>query len=320
LRNTESYAYGTTLVVLLVLVLSIPLGSCARLPSDDGTRGPHLSITDDTGALVELDGPPERIVCMDTANLSYLYLLGAEAVGRPSTKRELPARAERLPEVGRPNMPDLEAIVALKPDLVLGSENPKQIEAAGLLRREGIQTAILASHTYEDTERVLRLLGHILGREREAEEEWASVARRVEALLARVPSEGPRVLALWGGTETIRAALPPSFIGSLIELLHGRNVAPAVGDGTRYAQLDMESVVESDPQVVLIVAHGLPQKVKASLERKLGDHPAWSALEAVKNGEIHYLPFDLFSTHPGARLPEAVEVLAGILYPEAVRE
>lgn len=83
----------------------------------------------------------------------------------------------------------------------------------------------------------------------------------------------------------------------------------------QYAQLNTERVVESDPEVILIMTHGSSEEVEKGFVREMEGSPAWNSLSAVQEGRIHVLPADLFGTNPGTRVLEAIALLRELLEP-----
>ena len=107
------------------------------------------------------------------------------------------------------------------------------------------------------------------------------------------------------------------FTGGLIELLGGGNIADhAEGDGG-YLPLSMEFVARENPSIIFAIVHGPTETLEPKMRRDLQESEAWADVDAVKNGRVYVLPYELFAINPGVRAADALEVLADIMYPEA---
>lgn len=115
-------------------------------------------------------------------------------------------------------------------------------------------------------------------------------------------------------------ALPNSFVGNIVEMLGGDNIAKDIkplNTMPQYAALSLEFVMSKDPDVILVITHGYDDKVKEKLKREIMSHPAWKEMRAVKEGRLYILPYELFGVNPAIRVADAVEHIAKIMYPKA---
>jgi iron complex transport system substrate-binding protein len=115
-------------------------------------------------------------------------------------------------------------------------------------------------------------------------------------------------------------ALPNSFVGNIVEMLGGENIAKDIkplNTMPQYAALSLEFVMSKDPDVILVITHGYDDKVKEKLKREIMSHPAWKEMRAVKEGRLYILPYELFGVNPAIRVADAVEHIAKIMYPKA---
>lgn len=129
--------------ILLVFVVIIALAGYFLL-----ARGQHklaanaaVSVTDSTGAKVHIPAEPKRIVFLNASNLEIFASIGGKAVGRPTSTsypNDIKKSIKDIPEVGMIHAPNLEKIMSLKPDLVVGTNVPfhvmlrKPLEMAGV--------------------------------------------------------------------------------------------------------------------------------------------------------------------------------------------
>jgi len=176
--------------VLRFLVSLVALGACTTRPPPSA----RLRLIDDAGVVVGLPGPARRIVSLIPASTELLFALGAgdRLVGR-TTWCDYPPEAARIPSVGDGLNPNVEAVVARQPDLVVLYQSPSNHGAAERFRGLGLATIEVALNRIADFERAARILGRATGHEPAAD----SLIRRVRAGL---------------DSATMRAARPPNVL------------------------------------------------------------------------------------------------------------
>jgi iron complex transport system substrate-binding protein len=203
-------------------------------------------------------------------------------------------------------MPNLEAITAMEPELVIIFFDPGDLQAS--LERLGIPVLYLAPESISSIFDHIRLLGQVTGRSDQAEDVIADMQKRIDAVTARLADvqQGPRVFHELD--PTLFTAGPGSFVDDLYTLLKAQNIAADTGQA--YPQIDQETVIARDPEVIVLAdesAGESPDTVKA--------RPGWGNITAVKTGRVHTIDPSIIS-NPGPRLVDALEALAKLLYPE----
>jgi iron complex transport system substrate-binding protein len=298
---------------LLVAVLAALLAACTTPagPAAAPTAA-AITLTDAGGQTVTLAGPAQRIVSIAPSNTELIFAAGAGAqlVGRDSLS-DFPAEAAAVASIGDvyPKV-NTEALVALKPDLVLAADinSPEQIQA---LRDLGLTVFQVPNPVgLEGLYANLATIGRLTGHEQDAATQAAALQARVQAALAQVPQSGtrPKVYYELDATDPTKpyTAGPGTFIDTLITLAGGENVAAGLGQA--YAQISSEELVRQNPDIILLgdAAYGVtPESVAA--------RPGWDAIAAVQNGAIH--PFDdNLASRPGPRLVDGLEALVKLLH------
>lgn len=262
------------------------------------------TVTDDLGETVTLATEPERIVTMIPSHSETLCAIDAcdKLVGVDQYSN-YPASVTKLPKLGSAFSPNLEAIVALGPDLVLADESS---EVAASLRRAGIPVYAGTAQTFEETFEKFAVLGELVDRETEAALLTGRVEGAIEAIAERAESLTPSRF-YYEIDATPYSVGPNSFIGTLLNKAGGENiVGPDLGD---FPQLEPEFIVAADPEVIIVS------------ERDAGalpDRPGWAGIDAVENGRVIATdqPLDDAISRPGPRLAEAVRFFAKALHPE----
>lgn len=285
----------------------LPFFTLALLPSAAAASYP-LTVTDDLGRSVTLTREPQRIIAMLPSHTETLIAIGAGdklvAVDIYSTYPK--AVTERLPKVGSGYQPDIEAIVALKPDLVLadesqGSRLTAKLAAAGLTVYGG------TAQTYTEVFAKIGVLGKLVGREAGATRLITRMRAELNALQRSVVGR-PKVSTYYEIDPSPYSVGPNSFIGALISKAGGQTIVPAaLGD---FPKLDPELIVKANPQVM----------VGLTLE-DARVRPGWAGLQALRSGRV-FKPTpeerDALS-RPGPRLPDALRALIRYLHPEVVK-
>ncbi|CAN5706293.1 ABC transporter substrate-binding protein [soil metagenome] len=252
-----------------------------------------------------------RVVSLSPSTTETVCALGARAqlVGR-SRFCDYPLDVVGLPDVGGYVDPNLEAIIALKPDLVVGARGPAGAAIATDLEARGIATFIPRTETLAEVDAMIRGIGKELEREAEAEAAVSAIASSnasVERALSTTPSRS--VLLLFGVVPVV-AAGPNSFGAEVLAKAHGTNV---VKEGGTYPVLDLEVVVRLDPDVIIDAAvaeeHGSQRIAK--------DAPGWRNARAVRENRVLAMP-DERVLRPGPRIGEGIELMARALYPAMV--
>lgn len=271
------------------VVVALSAIGCSR-------RDAHTSAVADAGAAT-------RVVSLSPSTTEALFAIGAggAVVGR-SRYDDFPKEALPLPQVGGYTDPNFEAILALRPDLVVGARGPAGRGIVDRLAERGVATWFPPTESIAQIEDMIRGLGERTGRAKEAEAEAARVQAQVDAVArAAGGKKRPRVLFVFG-LEPVVVAGPGSFANEMLVRAGGDN---AVTQGGAYPTLGMETVLALDPDVVLNAAiaesHGA--------ERIDANAPGWKALRAVKEGRVAALS-DESVLRPGPRVGEALAVIA----------
>jgi iron complex transport system substrate-binding protein len=274
-----------------------------------------LTFTDGLGREITLNGPAQSVVSLAPSNTEILFAIGAgeQVVGRDEFS-DYPAEAASIDKVGGSfGEYSSEAIIALKPDLVLAAEiNPpelvKQLEDLGL-------TVYYLKNptTLEEMYTNLEIVGQLTGLD--VTDLVASLKARVAAVDEKVAplSSRPTVFYEIDASDATKPYTygPGTFGDLLISRAGGANLVTVAGITDPYPQVSLEQVVATNPSIIILgdAAWGTtPEAVKA--------RSGWDTLNAVMNDQI--FPFDdNLVSRPGPRLVDGLEQLAKLLHPGA---
>ena len=261
-----------------------------------------IVVRDDRGTEHRFAAPPQRIVSMLPSLTEAAWVLGAGTrlvgVDRYS---DWPAQIAALPRLGGLEDAHIEAIAALKPDVVLASTSSRAMQRLEVL---GLRIVLLKSDSHADVQRALDRIAQLLGTPGEGARIWARIQAEIDAAAARVPPalRGQRVYFEIGGGPY--AAGASSFIGETFTRLGLANIAPPqLGP---FPKLNPEFVLRAKPDVIM----GLRQEMAALAQR-----PGWSSLAAVREQRLcafDAAQYDIL-VRPGARMGEAAALVADCL-------
>ncbi len=267
---------------------------------------------DQTGRQVVIAAPPQRIVALIPSITEIVFALGAGARLQGVTQfSNDPPAAARLPRIGSYVRPDLEKIIALRPDLCLASRDGNPAHTVDRILSFGIPVFIVDPRSLEEVAESIRLLGSVLG----AEEKAAAIIREMERKTAIAEQQAaaagtkPRVFFQIDAAPIISAG-SPTFIDTLISRAGGVNLAAGP---VPYPRFSWEDMLRLQPDIVIIasMAGGYSDEELTAAWRR------WPQIPAVRDGRIHVVPAELFD-RPTPRLADGLLWLADLLHGPAV--
>ncbi len=269
------------------------------------TLASALTLPDDRGRPVNLPKSPQRIVSILPSLTEMVCQLDQcqrlVGVDRYST---WPASIAKLPRVGGGLDPNIEAIVALRPDLVLAGTSSRAAERLVAL---GIPVLALEPKTHADVQRVLGKIGQVL-EVQDAQRIWRQIDAGVSAAAQSLPGSVRQVRVYFEVNRGPYGAGEGSFIGETLARLGARNILPAsLGP---FPKLNPEYIVRANPDVIMIGernAEGLMQR------------PGWQNIRAVREGRVCIFPVDESDVlvRPGPRMADGARLMARCLAEKA---
>ena len=292
---------------------SAPTSSAGVEQSAQGT----CTFTDSLGNTVELEQPPKRVAALLGSYAETWLLAGGEVVA--VTQDAYDERGLELPEdtvnLGANQQPDLEALFAAEPDLVLLTPDlDGQMGLKDSLAAAGIPAAWFKVETFDDYLNMLKICTDLTGRSDLYQKNGLDIQSGIDAAIASVPEgEDPTVLLLRAYSSGVRAKNSDSIAGAMLKDLGAVNIADS--NSGLLEDLQMESILAADPEFIFVTTMGASQEAALkSLDELLHSDPAWQTLTAVKEGRVEVLPKDLFHYKPNARWGESYQMLAELMY------
>lgn len=279
------------LLALLLLAIALPAAA--------------VEIKDDLGQVTQITTPPQRIVSLLPSLTETVCELGACArlvgVDRYSN---FPASVNALPKLGGMEDTNVELIASLKPDVVLVAVSSRVAER---LKALGMKVIALEPRSYKDVQRVLNIMGQVLG-VTDAQRVWRHIEAGVAAAASSVPASARGVRVYYEVASGIWAAGESSFMGETLTKLGAGNIIPAsLGP---FPKINPEFVVKANPALIMIGLRG---------SEGLTQRPGWDRIDAIKRGRICvFKPEDGdILSRPGPRMAEAAQIMARCLREKA---
>ncbi len=286
---------------LIMLLLMLP--ACEQKPASDPPPEPRT--------------PPERIVCMAPNIVETLFALGeGDRVVGVASFTTWPEEAAALPDVGALYDPDLERIVALKPDLIIIQQKHEKVET--LCAERDIAVMIVDMGRVAGVFEGIRRIGERLDAEDRAEALCAGIQSDLDAVEERVAGLPPVATFLCvdrqpGTLKGLFSVGGESFLSEILAIAGGRNIFADVSRD--YFQPSLEALVARGPEAIVELrpAQAQTEEAKAKL---IDDWRALEKLPAVESGRIAVLTEE-YIVLPGPRMARIAERLAEVLHGDA---
>jgi iron complex transport system substrate-binding protein len=256
----------------------------------------------------------ERIVSTAPSVTETLFAmgLGPHVVG-VTIFCNFPPEAAKLPKIGSLLHPDVEAIVALHPDLVVVQDKYRSLPDQ--LGRLHINYVEVPSDDLEGIFAGARKIGRATGSTQAAEQLISSIQTRLDQVRKRAAgSPRPRVAFIVGHTgnrlEGLIAGAAHSYFSDLIEIAGGTDIFADAS--SPYPRISLEEILSRNPDVILELA-GQEKEKQDEIVRLWSEH---RSIRAVANGRVHAIPPGPFLI-PGPRAAEAAESLVQLLHPKS---
>lgn len=255
--------------------------------------------------LGELSQPARRVVSLAPHLTELVYEAGAgDRLVAAVAFSDYPPPAAALPRVGSSHGLDLEAIVALRPDLVLAWRSGNPMASIEKLRELGLTVHLSEVTRLDEMPVLIETLGGYLGTESRAERAADKLRARHRQLLARPVRDRPVSVFYQVLDDALLTLGGQHLVSEIIGLCGGHNVFSS--QSLLVPRVDIEAVIKANPRV--IVASGEPSHWRVWRER----WRAWTSIAAVRDGRIHYIHPDLLH-RSGPRVFDGAEQMCAAL-------
>lgn len=315
----------------MALLLATSLGLALACGSDDDEPG--RTVVDDPteiagltpvtsfpvtvqrsdGKELSVEAPVSKIASLSPGATEIIFALGAESrLVAVDQQADYPEGAQNFARKMDAYQPNVEAIAALQPDLVIVADDANGI--VGALDRISLPVLYIDLdtdvRTMNDVFGQIGLLGRLTGTEEKANEMIVDLNARVDAVVEKLEglatTDGPIVYHELD--SMFYSVAEQTFIGSIYRTLKARNIAED-GGGVSYPQLSQEAIIEANPDIIVLADEEFGVTVESVKAR-----PGWGVITAVQTDRIYGIDPDIIS-RPGPRIVDALEQLAARFYP-----
>jgi iron complex transport system substrate-binding protein len=285
--------------------LAACLGAWALLLGSVQAAG--LQVTDDRGVSVRWETPPQRIVSLLPSLTETVCELGqCQRLVGVDRYSNWPLSIAQLPRVGGGMDPNVEAIVALRPDVVLVAQSSRVVQR---LESLGLKVVALEPKSHADVQRVLGKVAQVLGVDEQATQRiWRHIDAAVSAAAQSLPARVKNTRVYFEVNRAPYGAGTSSFIGETLTRLGVQNIVPAsLGP---FPKLNPEFVVRANPDLIMVGDRNF---------EGLTQRPGWQAIRAVREQRLCvFRPEESdVLVRPGPRMAEAARLMARCLQEKA---
>ena len=301
---------GSIALVMIVLALA----GCGKSTSSSSATTKELTYN---GQTYTVPKDPQKIAVLSNSVLSMLYAVDGKAISRVSTTDSLPPEIEALPVLGQTANINMEQLLGLNPDLVLGLENQhKKYESQ--LQSSKIPTVLINYDGIKDNVPLIKFLGALTNHEDKATTLANTYESNVNKVKDAVKAQQPARIAVLRATgKGVTAETDAAITASMVKDLGMTNVVSAHLDKTttdKTVPYSLETLAADNPDIIFVVTMGKEEEITKAMKKAMTDNPAWANLKAVQNNRVVYLPSKLFLLNPALQTPEAMARLVQEAY------
>jgi iron complex transport system substrate-binding protein len=306
------------LFATLLLVAALVAGACGGdvtnslepAPSAPTSDQPFpRTVIDDASVEVTIASEPQRIVALTPASVEALATWGlSDRVVGVAACTCLPAALAARPQVADFTGTNVEAIIALDPDLVfVGGSGFTPDDAVTQLRAANLTVVTLDPSTVSGVYDTLQLIGDATGPSVQAAGTVKAAMDDI-ATIAALVADQPRISVFYeiDATGAIYGLAPNDYAAELVALARGNLVSSGVNG---VYEISLEALVTAAPDLIL-----LGDAIYGVTAEAVSARPGWGTIPAVVNGAIRPIDGDLVST-PGPRIAEAFRAIVAALHP-----
>ncbi|MDM0464513.1 heme ABC transporter substrate-binding protein IsdE [Clostridium perfringens] len=255
----------------------------------------------------------EIVVATSVAVTEILDELGVKVSGVPTSSYDLPESTKDAVKVGNPMNPDLEIIKSLNPDVVVSVDTLGE-DYKKLFTDNNIPSEFIDLTTLEGLKTSISTLGERFNKKEKANEILNELKVKEDEFVNLSKEEKKDVLLVFAAPGSMMIATPSSYIGNLVDKVGANNIVK--DDKKPFVSYSNEEIVKLNPDMVLVMTHGMPEQAKKMAEEKFASDPAWSRIEAVKEGRVYYLENGYFGMSANLKVTESLDKLGEIIYGE----
>ena len=266
---------------------------------------------DSLGRTVTLEATPRRIISLAPSLTEILYALGlGDRVVGVTRFSSYPPEAALKPKVGTYTNLNIEKIISLGPDLVIGTVDGNESGTVSMLEEVGLQVFIVDPRSVAQVIQTVSELGRLCG----VNEKGAALSRmlqgRVDRILEKTGTRKKPLVFLQINLRPIITVSRHTYHHDLIRLAGGVNMTQNAF--LNYPRISLEEVIRQKPEVILISS----MEQGGTFKKARTEWMKWTSLPAVRQNRVHLIDSDLID-RPSPRIVTGLEAMARLIHPEA---
>lgn len=302
------------LILTSLLVAMTILVGCSKTDSTKSSETRTITYKDQS---YTVPANPQRIATLANSLLNFLDAIDGKSISRVDSSDALSDELKALPSLGQTANINMEELLSLKPDLVIGLSN-QHGKYESQLQSNKLPHILVSYDGIKDNVPLLLFLGELTHHEDKAKEVVSQYNANIEKVKNAVKTLTPaRVAVLRATGKAVTAETELAVTAAMVKELGMTNVVLQHGDFDKSAKTipySLETLAADDPDIIFISTMGKKEDITKTMEKEMTNNPAWQNLKAVKNGKVFYLPSNLFLLNPGLHTPEAMAELANMAY------
>jgi len=268
-------------------------------------------VQDALGRVVALESPPQRLIPLAPNLTEILYALGlGDRVVGVTNHCNYPPEVSLKPSVGSYISLNIERIISLSPDLVIGTVDGNEHYVLDLLEQARIKVFFVNPRTVTQVMEAILMIGQVCGVGEKAREMSGRLSQRVDRVLGLIGSRKRPLVFLQINIQPIMSVNRNTVHHDVIRLAGGINMTS--GEPVNYPRISLEEVIRRKPEVIVISS----MERGGRFEKARQEWIEWKSIPAVQNKRVHLVDSDLID-RPSPRLIEGLEIMAKLIHPEA---
>ena len=300
--------------VVLILIVCCLLAACGGVVEASVSDG-AVTFTDALGRTVAVENPQRVAALLGSFADVWMLSGGTLCAAADDAWEDFGLESDSAVNIGGAHSPSLELLLAADPDFVIASSSTtSNVEMLDTLEAAGITVAYFDVDNFGDYLRMLDICTDITGRKDLLEQNGLQLQTQIETVKeqyakADIPLEQRKVLLIRAAASVIKAkGSTGTILGEMLADMGCVNIADS--ETALLENLSVEAVIREQPYHIFVVTMGSnTEGAKAALEDMFRENRAWSTLEAVEAGRMHFMEKKLFNLKPNGLWAEAYQIL-----------
>ena len=312
MKKTKMMNYITVFALIFAMLLTVTACKAHEKNTDENT----ITFTDALGREVRVVKNPKRVATLLGSFADVWMLAGGElCAAAEDAWEDFGLDSINAVNIGGAHSPSLELLISADPDFVIASASTaSHVEMKETLEAMGITVAYFDVDNFDDYLDMLNICTDITARKDLYEQNGLAIKAKIDKIKAQyaeanIPEAERKILLLRTASGFVKAkGSSGTILGEMLADMGCINIAD--GDASLLENLSVEAVIRENPYYIFAVTMGSDtDAAKCSLENLIKENPAWSTLDAVKEGRLHVMDKTLFNLKPNDRWAESYKIL-----------